>query len=190
MNIFITVYHVVRDVLTLPMKLLEKEKNKKLVQEVEEEQKRKEAGLQQEQGVSVSVDTPIITEEKPTDELQEMKKITFNYEVVKSFGQTIKSSFDAATESEVRAFLINEGYKIVSITAQKGINWNLEIGSKKMKTSELTFALTQLSTYLRAGIPLIDSVRILAKQTSNASKRKVYERIVYDLVTGDRKSVV
>jgi len=188
MNIFITVYHVVRDVLTLPMKLLEKEKNKKLVQEVEEEQKRREERLQQEQGVSVSVDTPIITEEKPTDELQEMKKITFNYEVVNSFGQTIKSSFDAATESEVRAFLINEGYKIVSITAQKGINWNLEIGSKKMKTSELTFALTQLSTYLRAGIPLIDSVRILAKQTSNASKRKVYERIVYDLVTGENFS--
>jgi len=77
MNIFITVYHVVRDVLTLPMKLLEKEKNKKLVQEVEEEQKRREERLQQEQGVSVSVDTPIITEEKPTDELQEMKKITW-----------------------------------------------------------------------------------------------------------------
>ncbi len=189
MNLFIQVYHIVRDILHLPLRLHENTRQKKLVEEVKEEEKARNERRQQEQGVA--------TEEKKPEEIAikkqdgaagELKRINFNYVVVNSFGQTIKSSFEAASESEVRAFLINEGYKIVSITPQKGINWNLEIGSKKMTTGELTFALTQLSTYIRAGIPLIDSVRILAKQTVNPSKRKVYERIVYDLVTGENFS--
>ncbi len=46
---------------------------------------------------------------------------------------------------------------------------------KPLSVSELAFALTQLATYIRAGISLIDSVRILAKQTPNNSKRKIYE---------------
>jgi len=190
MNIFIAVYHGVRKVLLFPFDLVEKAHQKKLIQEVQEEERKRAERLQQEGGVATSTkaeEEKIIQEKKILKE-EELKRITFNYEVVNSFGQTVKSSFDASTESEVRAFLINEGYKIVSITPQKGINWNLEIGSKRMKTSELTFALTQLSTYIKAGIPLIDSVRILAKQTTNPSKRKVYERIVYDLVTGENFS--
>lgn len=183
-NIFISVYHFVYDVLHFPLKLVQMKKNKKLVQEVHEEQKKREERISREQN-HASPDALASQPSNLPENGEVAKKITFNYEVVNSFGQTVKSSFEALTESEVRAFLVNEGYKIVSITPQKGINWNLEIGSRKMKTSELTFALTQLSTYIRAGIPLIDSVRILAKQTANASKRKVYERIVYDLVTGE-----
>ena len=49
----------------------------------------------------------------------------------------------------------------------------------------MSFALTQLSTYIKAGIPLIDSVRILAKQTVKPAKKKIYERIIYDLVAGE-----
>jgi len=59
---------------------------------------------------------------------------------------------------------------------------------KKIKSGDLTFALTQLSTYIRAGIPLIDSMRILAKQTSDKRQKKIYERVVYDLVTGENFS--
>lgn len=182
MNIFITVYHGVRKFLRFPITIVEKSHQKKLVQEVQAEEKMRDERRKQELGVTIDENQQ---EEKAVETKDGMKRITFQYEVVNSFGQTIKSSFDAFTESEVRAFLINEGYKIISITAQKGINWNLEIGSRKMKTGDLTFALTQLSTYIRAGIPLIDSVRILSKQTQNSSKRKVYERIVYDLVTGE-----
>lgn len=126
------------------------------------------------------------TEELLKDE--GLKRVTFDYVVTNSYGQKIKSSFDALSESEVRAFLINEGYKIVSITPRKKINMDINLFGSKMKTSDLTFALTQLATYIKAGISLIDSVRILAKQTSDPKKRKIYDRIVYDLVTGENFS--
>ena len=62
---------------------------------------------------------------------------------------------------------------------------NISLFGTHFKSNELSFALTQLSTYIKAGIPLVDSVRILARQTENASKRKVYEKIIYDLVAGE-----
>lgn len=194
MNVFVFVYHKVRDVITFPVRFVKQLKNKKLLREVEEEERKREARMVEQDIASPAASTlpkeEQIIQERPTakKKTEEAKRITFDYEVVNQYGQTIKSSFDALTESEVRAFLINEGYKIIKIAPRTKFNWNIEIGSKKMRTSELTFALTQLSTYIRAGIPLIDSVRILAKQTPNASKRKVYERIVYDLVTGENFS--
>ena len=112
--------------------------------------------------------------------------ITFKYVVKNRAGQTIKSSFDAKSKSEVEAFLHNEGYTIVSIEPLKKNILNMEINmGSKLKAGELSFALTQLSTYIKAGIPLIDSVRILAKQTEQPNKRKIYERIVFDLVAGE-----
>lgn len=185
MNIFISVYHLVRDILLFPKNLLEKSKNKKLLEEKRQEDLKKQEKSVAADEVTTGVSTPQIIKEKKIEEQEKPETITFNYEVVNDFGQTIKSSFDAINENEVRAYLINEGYKIVKIEAVTGINWNLQIGSNKLSTSELTFALTQLSTYIKAGIPLIDSVRILAKQTANPSKKKVFERIVYDLVTGE-----
>ena len=114
------------------------------------------------------------------------KRTQFNYVVKNAYGQTVKSMFDAYDIEEVRMFLTNEGYEIVSIAPAKA--YEKDLFQAKISTSELSFVLTQLSTYIEAGIPLIDSVRILAKQTTVPSKRKVYERIVYDLVTGNNFS--
>ena len=75
----------------------------------------------------------------------------------------------------------NEGYNVVKVEVSKDIN----IGSKKLKYNELGFMLTQLSTYLKAGISLIDSVRILEKQTQNPYKKQIYSDIVYELVKGE-----
>lgn len=40
-----------------------------------------------------------------------------------------------------------------------------------LKVAEVAFALTQLSTYIKAGITLTDGVRILAKQTEKQEKK-------------------
>jgi len=185
MNIFIFTYHKVRDFFTFPIRWVKNSKNRKLVAEVREEQRKKLEKTLAETVKGEENEKPLENQEPENEGL---KRITFDYEVVNQNGQTVKSSFDAQTESEVRAFLINEGYKIVKITPRSKWSLNVEIGTTKLSIAELTFALTQLSTYIKAGIPLIDSVRILAKQTVKPTKRKIYERIVYDLVTGENFS--
>lgn len=183
MNIFIEVYHMVNYILLTPKRIYENIINKKMASEkVQEDMARRERLLKER---TEGLDNQNNDGNKKYTTDSELKRITFDYVVLNSYGQTVKSSFDAYAESEVRAFLVNEGYKIVSITPRS--KWQMDIalpGTKKISTNSLTFALTQLATYIKAGIPLIDSVRILAKQSSNKREKKVYERIVYDLVTG------
>ena len=52
MNIFITVYHAVRNVFLFPLRLVEKRHQKKLIQEVKEEEKKKEERRKQALGIS------------------------------------------------------------------------------------------------------------------------------------------
>ncbi len=111
------------------------------------------------------------------------KKIAFKYTIKKANDALEKGTFDAYNIDQVRMFLNSEGYEIVNIVPRSKFDINLSFGSK-LKAGELSFALTQLSTYIKAGIPLIDSVRILSKQTVKKNKKKIYDSIVYELLTG------
>jgi len=115
------------------------------------------------------------------------KKTSFRYVAKNSNGQIIKSTFEAYSIQEVKMFLRNEGYEIISVEPRKPYDIDL-FTNRRLMSSELSFMLTQLSTYIKAGIPLIDSVRILAKQSTNPSKRKIYEKIIYELLLGENFS--
>ena len=52
----------------------------------------------------------------------------------------------------------------------------------------MAFALTQLSTYIKAGIPLVEAVQILSKQSTAAKEKRAYERLVFDLLKGENLS--
>lgn len=135
--------------------------------------------------VTKDVNEGNVTETLKSNVVQEKKEnlSVFKYEVRDQHGQVIKSLFEAKDKSEVENYLVNEGYTVISIIPRKP--YEISIGKNKVKRAELSFLLTQLATYIKAGIPLIDAVRILAKQTVKPDKRKVYERIVYDLVGGE-----
>lgn len=193
MNIFISVYHVIRDLFIAPFKALKGDNGEKISKEERKKRKQeKETSDMMSEAIKNASslsgkDTNKVLDKIMTDGKTDKEDlVTFNYVVKNDYGQTIKSSFDAKSKSEVEAFLLNEGYKIESITAKEKSKWNIDINiGPKFNAGDLNFALTQLSTYIKAGIPLIDSVRILAKQTTNSVHRKVYEKLVFDLVAGE-----
>lgn len=113
------------------------------------------------------------------------KKTRFKYTVINSQGTKVKGYIDAYTKEEVQSYLDNEGYETISI----GVSRDIIIGSQKLKYSELSFMLTQLSTYLKAGISLIDAIRILEKQSTSAYQRRIFANITYELVKGESFSV-
>ena len=126
-------------------------------------------------------DTSFVPETAQTD------KIHFTYKAKDKNGKIVKSTFDAYNIEQAKRFLTQEGLEIVKIKPRSKLDIDIKIGNP-LSVSELAFALTQLATYLRAGITLVDSVRILAKQTLKSSKRKIYELIIYDLLAGDNFS--
>ena len=114
----------------------------------------------------------------------ETEKIHFRYKARDKQGKIVKSTFDAYNIEQAKRFLVQEGLEILEIKPRSKFDIDITIGNP-LSVSELAFALTQLATYIRAGISLVDSVRILAKQTVKPAKKKIYELIIYDLLTGD-----
>ncbi len=128
-----------------------------------------------------------VVEQKKVD--TDQKLVSFRYVVKSPMGDIVKGIFDAVDEQAVRVFLTNEGYEIIEIKARGKGDIDISFGGGKIGTGDLSFALVQLSTYIKAGIPLIDSMRILAKQTTSPSLKRIYDRVIYELVVGESFSV-
>lgn len=114
-------------------------------------------------------------------------KLTYEYVIKNPEGKIVKGYFDAFSKVEVHSFLLSEGNTVYSIKTSKWIQ--LVHGHRgqahtKFKMKDLTFFLAQLSTYIKAGIPLVDSIKILIKQFKNTKYKSILKNIVYDLSTG------
>ena len=118
-------------------------------------------------------------------------KLLYEYVAKNKEGQVVKGYFEAFSKVEVHSYLLSEGFEVYSIRTNKWIqllHQNRATNHTKIKTKDLIFFLTQLSTYLKAGITLVESLKILAKQFKQKSYKKIFESIVYDLTTGDNLS--
>lgn len=111
------------------------------------------------------------------------KPLVFSYLARNPKGEIEKSDIEALSSVDVHSFLIAEGYEVYEIIPAKATNINL--GSYKFKRSKLIFYLTQLSAYLKSGIALADSVKILDDQAKNVKEKKVWRAVYYDLSMGD-----
>lgn len=94
------------------------------------------------------------------------------------------------SKSDINAFLVNEGYEVYSIKTSKFINLvygQSNFTNSQMKVKDLLFWLTQLSTYIKAGITLTNSVRILGEQLGkkNHARKRAFQSVVYHLTLGE-----
>lgn len=143
-----------------------------------------------EEGVNLNTTVYVDMINQVKSERQEMldtPKITYKYKARTKEGKVINSSFDAYNIDQAKNFLVQEGLEVISIKERSKYDIDISFGSV-LSDSELAFSITQLSTYIKSGISLVDSFRILAKQTVKHNKRKVYELVIYDLLAGDSLS--
>jgi type IV pilus assembly protein PilC len=75
---------------------------------------------------------------------------------------------------------------IISSTIQD-VLIDLNIGNK-IGAETLAFSLTQLSTYIKSGIPLADSVSILAKQATKKVLKQSFTQLHFELIQGENFS--
>lgn len=127
-------------------------------------------------------------DKKTTGKNEKEKKMpSFSYTVINAVGKKETGTFDADTLAEAKNFIESLGYKVLEVKPRSA--YDIDIGGAgKLKAGDLSFALTQLSTYIKSGIPLADSVKILAKQTANKGQKKLYYQLVYELLRGENLS--
>lgn len=116
------------------------------------------------------------------------KKLTYQYLAKNSEGKLIKGYFAALSKLDVHSYLLDAGFEVYEIKTNWWINFahgESRYLDNQMKNKDLIFWLTQLSTYLRSGIPLTDAVKILAEQDKRKKYKKVYDSIIYELSMGE-----
>ncbi len=90
---------------------------------------------------------------------------------------------------DVNTFLVQDGYEVYKIETNKIIDLlyaQTSILAPKLKNKDLLFWLTQLSTYLKSGITLSDSIKILNQQMNKkATYKRAFQSIVYELTMGE-----
>lgn len=113
------------------------------------------------------------------------EKITFKYVGKNPEGKIEKGRFRGYSKLDVHSYLLSEGYEVYEINAVGKSIFTKDISiTKPMKKSILVFYLTQLSTYLKAGIPIVDAMKILAKQAKTKTEKDIWKSIVYELSMG------
>lgn len=110
-------------------------------------------------------------------------KKKFTYTVLNDVGKKEKMNIEAESEGEIRTFLIQQEAKIVSIEPQSATNMDISFGG--IGAQDLSFALTQLSTYIKSGIPLAEAVRILARQASKPKLKTSFNQLHFELLKGE-----
>jgi len=99
-------------------------------------------------------------------------------------GQIMKGQREAESQDEVVRYIRNNRMILVSIReAPKAIK--LSFGKKGITTRDLVIFTRQFATMINAGLPLVQSLNILAQQTENKSLAEVTRTVVYDVEAGN-----
>ncbi len=116
-------------------------------------------------------------------------KLIYEYEAKSPEGKFVKGHFEAFSKVEVHSFLLSEGYEVYKIHTNRWVALKYArtaSNKKKFKNKDLIFFLTQLSTYLKAGITLSEALKILARQfSSTKAYENIFKSINYELSIGE-----
>ena len=111
--------------------------------------------------------------------------IAFKYTIINSLGKKETGFFDAESEDDVRNFMSSMEFQVLEV--KKRSTFDMEIGGTKFGANDLSFCLTQLSTYLLLrGESLSDAM---------IKQGKVYPKLLINMVktaemTGDLPSIL
>ena len=127
-----------------------------------------------------------VMEISSADAIKNVQIVRYKYKVRDKDGFITKGKLDALSKLDVHSFLITQGYDVLEITDDKLFNklGLSKIFNRQMRDKDLSFFLTQLSTYIKAGLPLIDSIKILERQSKKKSRQALFNRIVFELNSG------
>jgi type IV pilus assembly protein PilC len=99
-------------------------------------------------------------------------------------GQIQRGQLDVPSKDEVGAYLRKNRLMLVSVReAPKQIK--LSLGAASVKTRDVVIFTRQFATMINAGLPLVQSLNILAAQTENKTLAGVTRAVVYDVESGN-----
>lgn len=115
----------------------------------------------------------------------------FSYKAINENNQNISGFIDAPSIDIAEGALLERGFKIIDI--QQDSKEDFSIGTflpflNKIKKKDLVIFSRQLSVMISATVPIIQSLRAIAKQTKNKPLKQVIDEVADDVDGGMRLS--
>jgi len=106
----------------------------------------------------------------------------FTYSARTVGGEIQRNEIDLPTRDEVVKYLRKRRLIPINVREKpKDIKLGLR---KKVKTRDVVIITRQFATMINAGLPLVQALQILAKQTINPSIREAVEKVVFEVESG------
>lgn len=114
----------------------------------------------------------------------------YYYKAKNKEGKIVTETMAGFSKLDINSFLLNEGYEVYFIKTNRLLDYlntrTSFFGVKRMSTKDLIFWLTQLSTYIKAGLTLNESIKILNTQIKGSRSRgRAFQSISYELTLGE-----
>jgi type IV pilus assembly protein PilC len=107
---------------------------------------------------------------------------TFAYSARSTNGELLSGEIDLPTRDEVVGYLVRQRLRPVSVNA-KARDINITFGTG-IKTREVVIFTRQFATMINSGLPLVQSLTILAEQTENKNFAKITTQVLQDIQAG------
>jgi type IV pilus assembly protein PilC len=106
----------------------------------------------------------------------------FTYSARTVGGEIQRDEIEVPTRDEVVKYLRKR--RLIPITVREKPK-DIKLGlRKKVKTRDVVIVTRQFATMINAGLPLVQALQILAKQTTNPTIREAVEKVVYEVESG------
>ncbi|MDQ6888621.1 MAG: type II secretion system F family protein [Gemmatimonadota bacterium] len=105
---------------------------------------------------------------------------TYAYTARTLSGELKSDRMDAATRDEVVAQLRRQKLIVVKVNEEQR-----KKRGKRIKTRDIVIFTRQFSTMINAGLPLVQSLDILSKQSESKALQEVTKQVVYDVESGN-----
>ncbi len=99
-------------------------------------------------------------------------------------GQILKGSLDVPTRDDLLGHLRKNRMVLVSVR-EKAKEIRIELPGSGITTRDIVIFTRQFATMINSGLPLVQSLNILAQQTENAKLKAVTRSVVFDVEAGN-----
>lgn len=115
---------------------------------------------------------------------------TYNYTAITESGENISQSLDAPSLEVAQDILRNQNIIVISLQEARGsiLSMDINIGGARVKAKEIVMFARQLSVLISATVPIVRSLRILAKQATSKTMQKTITDIAQEVDGGARLS--
>lgn len=99
--------------------------------------------------------------------------VSYGYEAIDAAGKPVKGSIEADNMEKARSDLKSQGMTIMSLKEQSLLtrDLNIEIGGKP-KARDLSVFCRQFVSMIRAGVTILDALRMLTEATENKNCKR------------------